>query len=207
MDRGLNPITTSARRGGVTLFELVVSMTVAAILTTLAVTSIESSESDHLAAAARTLADDLRLARGLAIEHGAAVTLSVDTAKNDYELTAPPAVPLPRSPSPAAGDGYRVDVADLISPRVRVELTLGMTSGTSVRTVTFHDDGRVAVGGGGPGAEDAVLWVRGDAEVGWRFLRLRLSATTGTVRIEGPWPGGEDFRDRLLEDTDAPPAP
>ena len=190
-------------RVGLSLIEVTVSVTIAGILAGLAVTSVASSEGEQLAAAARTLAADVRVARALAVEHDAEVTLTPNPAENTYELTAPPGVPLPRrTPGGGAAGGagaYAVDLSELISPRVRIERAVTMSSGGGRDEVVFRPDGTVAGGG------DVLLWVRGGTDVDWRFMRLRVSAVTGTVRIEGPWPGDANFRDRLLTDTDAPP--
>jgi prepilin-type N-terminal cleavage/methylation domain-containing protein len=181
-----------ADRRGLTLVEMLIAVTVLAILVSVAVPAIRSTQTATLESTARILAADLRLARSQAIQYGTSWSVQFDLVNNAYDLvhTGTATVPVLNDPLAKAGatpGSYRVELdpagtfaQDATS--IRIASAALKDSATPVTDVTFG-----ALGGTGPTrVEDTVILVVIGTGSDMRSVELTVSWITGQVWIAEP---------------------
>jgi prepilin-type N-terminal cleavage/methylation domain-containing protein len=182
-------MTASRRNGGFTLVEMLIAITVLAIVASVALTSSEPGQTRALESAARFLAADLRLARSLSIQHNTEYTARFDTAGNRYELVHtgsgnPPPLENPLASRAENAAGYRIEFgrAGLAGGANTVRLTRVFleSSGRDVTDVTFGPQG-----GTGPARADNTLMIltAGSGRAA-KSLQVTVSWVTGLVWID-----------------------
>lgn len=180
-------------RAGFTLLETLIVVALLAILASVVLPAVNSANGHSLEAIARVIANDLRLARSLAIQQNTEWTLTFDWDNNAYELIhtgsgefSPP--PNPLEPGSRAGQ-YHVSLNGLgdSSRGGQPVHLLGATLKGSLQRVSDVTFG--PLGGTGPScSEDTILWLTRGSGSEQRYLILRISWVTGQVWIEEPDP-------------------
>lgn len=178
-------------RSGLTLVEMLIALSVLAILAAVVLPAVRSTEAQSLESVVRVVAADLRLARAAAIQCGTEWTVRFDPATNAYELVhtgagSPPALSNPLAAAGEPTDRYLVRLdrfAPAKSPgRFRLAAVSLKDSGQPVSDVTFGP-----LGGTGPArAEDTVIWLTTGAGPETQAVRLTISWITGQVWIGRP---------------------
>ncbi|GAB4140151.1 MAG: hypothetical protein Tsb009_09360 [Planctomycetaceae bacterium] len=176
---------------GFTLFELLIVISLLAILAAVAVPTFRAAETQSLESTARSIAADLRLARELSIQHNTNYTVTFNTAINAYEIThtgtgTPPLLRNPSASHTADAGTYRVFLnqqgltQDQPSSIRLVRVSLARTNQTT-NSVTFGP-----LGGTGPTrSEDTEIWLAsGDGQ------------TLQTIKIVVSWVTGQAWVDR-----------
>lgn len=169
---------------GFTLMELVISLTLIAIIASVAILSVDPYRSHSVDSIGRIIAADLQLARSMAIEHDAPWSVQFDLENNSYTFVyagdnTPPTVSHPQYPGTPL-HGYRVDLNRLIGTKLH-QTTCKLSSvrlrstGLQVEQVTFgplggtgpavHQDTLVMLTAGSGGTQSqcelTVSWVTG----------------------------------------------
>lgn len=180
MGRVCRPPTDRAACSGMTLIDLMLVVTILAIITAVAVQTFDTDEM-RLDAMARAIVADLYRSQSLAIRTNVAVGVDFDKTNNKSKFvladgSAPADKEAELKAMPSA-DAAEID--DLVAAR-----TNGATSYEGARMsvvdfatatkVVFQADGRPAVGG--------YL----EVTLNGKWLRIRVQDATGRVAITGP---------------------
>ena len=173
------------RRRGTTLVEVMVVAVVLAAGAGVLVSSASGWAGFAAGDAARSLADDLRYARGRAVVTGRPHAVAVDRARGVLTVTDAGGadVPDPRRPG-RAGPFERRFGAD--GGRVRLEEPVRTADGAAASGVTF-----LPTGATDDPAADVAFWLSAPAPAGgagWVAVRARVVGTTGQVWADGPHP-------------------
>lgn len=168
---------------------MLVAVTILAILASVVIPASSSSGPQSLQAAARILANDLQLARGLAIQHNTQWSVQFDSKDNSYELvhTGSGSFPVPENPLAPPSErnaGYIVDFDELWlissgNDGVQFAGAALDQSGAAVTDIAYGP-----MGGTGPTRSDDTLIVltRGSGK-DMQTLTLTVSWVTGQVWI------------------------
>lgn len=186
----------SHRRAGISLFEILVTVAVLAILAAIVMPAFRSMEAQSLESLARLVAADLRLARNQAIQHNTEYSVQFNIGNNSYQIvhTGTGTPPPLRNPSAGGGtvDGdYTVELSRFGPTRnqsssVRLVGVATADTNTAKTDVTFGP-----IGGTGPArSEDTVIWLSYGSGAEARSVRLTVSWITGQVWIEPVSSGG-----------------
>ena len=180
------------RAGGMTLIELMIAVSIMALLATVVLPSMQTDSSLTLKSTARVLVADLRLARSYALRHGASYRVVFNLKANSYEVepvdsTSSPQPANPLDPNSTAAGMYQVELDRLAmtsqgGARVRL-LGVGLRdSQRPVRDVTFGP-----AGGTGPDrTEDTLIWLTQNSGENVHYIRIVISWVTGQVWLDAP---------------------
>lgn len=174
---------------GITLAELVVSMSVMVIVAGAVITTLAPSGVQNLDAVARKVASDLRLARNQAILDNSEWTVLFDSRGHAYTLAhtgtgVPSALPRPLDGS---GATYRVEiphvgVGSAESNGVKLSGVVLKTSKQVVSSISFDSKG----GTGAVRTEDVEVWLTHGVGKETRYVRLTVSWLTGQTWVDRP---------------------
>ncbi len=182
-------------RSGFTLTEVLIVVTIIAIVGAVVLPSLQATRTHSLESVARILAADLRLARSHAIEYNTDWTVRFDVAAGRYFLEhsgsgSPPAPVNVHASAGQSRDVYVVDLSRLgvstnTSGGVVLDGVFGSDSNESYSIVTFGP-----IGGTGPQSgsaanrsEDTVIRLSTGFGSEQRIIRLTVSWVTGQVWI------------------------
>lgn len=180
-------------RRGFTLFEVMISVTLMAILGAVAVTSMAPDAGMNLEAAARVMASDLTYARSLSIQYNTKWALQFDVTNNRYSLVyaGTGAQPVLLTNSRAAGDApsstYLVNLASLGASTVGTNGATLAGAGLQGTTTMVTDVTFGPLGGTGPTrTQDTVIWLTNGTGSSTQYVRLTVSWITGQVWVDRP---------------------
>ncbi len=189
-------VRCARRRGaspGFSVFEMLCSVIVVAILAAVVVPRLEPSGVQSIESVARILASDLNYARSLAIQYNTQWSVQFDPVDNHYDLVyagggLQPYFPVnPRGYGDAPAALYRVQVNRLGESTVgdngvRLAGAALKTSQTNVVGVTFGPQGSL-----GPAqSDDAVVWFTYGSGGSMIYVRLTISWVTGQTWVDPP---------------------
>ena len=176
-------------RQAFTLVEMLIAITVLAILAAVLIPASDSRPAQSLQSLAFVLANDLRLARSQAIQSNSEWTIQFDMSENSYELlhTGSGSFPIPQNhllpPSQQNGQ-YHVDLDQIgvVSEGdtgVQLAGAALVESDANVTDVTFGP-----LGGTGPTrSEDTLIVLTQGSESNMRSITLTVSWVTGQVWV------------------------
>ncbi|MCG8587428.1 MAG: hypothetical protein MI757_22200 [Pirellulales bacterium] len=174
-----------------TLIEILLVVSVLAVLAAVMITGTDSSAHDRLRSLAEVIQSDLTYARSLAVANATPYRVSFDADAGTYTLEHAgtdaswdnlPASPYhPHSNSAVA---QTVTIADLPSVGGDIEILGAFTEAddntlTRVDTVTFG-----AIGQTQDRADATVIWLAAGAASELRYMAVRINPVTGLVEIE-----------------------
>ena len=176
-------------RRAFTLVEIMIAITVLAIVVSIVVPSLQATEAVTLESTSRILAADLRLARHHAIQFNTEYSVQFDLSNNAYELvhTGAGSFPLPEKPLAGPGNSpetYRVELDQLGGPLsrgsgVQLSTVVLLNSAQPVADVTFGP-----LGGTGPArGEDTIIQLTAGNGAGRLSLEVTVSWITGQVWV------------------------
>ncbi len=171
-----------------TLIEVLIAISILAVLIAVATISINAAQPDTLSAVARTLAADLRLAREFAIQHNGRWTVTFSLEENSYTINHPD--------SPGDTVFHPATGADITTPALLHAIGTTTTGDNAVRfrgaglsesltrvnSITF-----LPSGGTGPDrVEDTLIVLSTGVNADMRQIRLTVSWTTGQIWVGNP---------------------
>ena len=176
---------------GYTLIEMLMVVSVVAVVAALVITRTDSGAHDRLASLAQVIQTDLVYARSLAVANGTPYSVTFVTAGQQYTLehagtdtawdTLPPS---PFHPHSNSGVAQTISLDEL--PRVggNVQILGIFTVGddqslTTVHSVTFGTVGQTL-----DRPEETVIWLADGANSEMRYISLLINPVTGLVDIE-----------------------
>ncbi|MBX7167608.1 MAG: GspH/FimT family pseudopilin [Pirellulales bacterium] len=175
-------------RRGYTLAEMLVVVTLVAVLAWTMIPSMTPSASQQLLGTAETVASDLALARSLAVANGSTYRVTYQLTQNRYVLehtgTNPALETLPhwafRSPSDPA-DQHIVELSKLPNSGFTLpalaSVTLGGTS-TASTWIEFTPLGATSA------AAESVVWLQTGSATSARYVAVRVNPVTGLTTID-----------------------
>lgn len=185
------PRSRNRTKAGFTLTEMLIAISIIAVLAAVAIPAFRGNETQALDSVARVLASDLRLARSLAVQYNTEWSVRLEASANAYELVHtgtgnPPQPAMPLS-APTADGRYRVELG-------RVGMSTGRNSGVRLIGAMLRDAGSAvtdvrfsATGGTGPlRSDDTLIWLATGSGSNTRYVRLAVSWVTGQVWIDRP---------------------
>lgn len=171
------------RRTGYTLVELMMTITVLAIVAGMAIPSFEPDVAAQLESFADVVAADLSQVRQLAIAHNSSYRITFDAAHNRYYYehsgtnsalnTLPPTIY--RHPDNTTTKHY-FDLSSMprLGPAVTLTTVLAMSSSpTSLTTLEFGPLGATTH------SADTAVWLQSGSDSNLRYINVRINAVTG----------------------------
>lgn len=191
-------------RGGFTLVEVMIVVTLMGILASVAITASSSFGPQALESTARVLAADIQLARSLAVQHNTEWAVEFDTTNNIYEVihvgsgNPPPAVN-PLDPTSSTTGKYIIDLTEVAEAGFDpAPVSLGgvalATDQSRVKRIVFGPRG----GTGPTVSQDTIVWLTQNYGKQIRFVRLTVSWVTGAVFIDKSDIFGNSVADSLF---------
>jgi prepilin-type N-terminal cleavage/methylation domain-containing protein len=181
---------SSARRAGLTLIELLLTLAVLGILAAVLIPQLSGDLPERLSAAAQVVVSDLDYARSLAVSNNTAYAITFNPAQNEYVLRHSGANvqfnTLPRSPFRQTDDAVNEQTTALSElpipePRVRLIAVIRMQGGgQSVNSVEFTPLG------GTTSTNPTVIWLACGGGSVRRFLSIAVDPVTGLATIGQP---------------------
>ena len=176
------------RNRGFTLAELVITLTLVAIMASIALLSADTHRGESTESIGRIVAADLSLARSVAIESGAPWTVKFDFTDNSYQFlysgpSTPPKISHPLHPGTPL-HGYRVKLDRLIDNGLsQITTRLGSmhlrSTRSNIDTITFNP-----MGGTGPSThQDSLLMLTSGSGRNQNRCELTVSWLTGQTWI------------------------
>ena len=185
-------LCNSSRRG-FTLFEVLITTGIMAILGAVIVASMAPEGGMNLEAAARILVSDLTYARSLSIQYNTKWAVQFDAANNRYNLVyaGTGAQPVLLTNSRAAGDApsstYQVNLASQGASTVGTNGVTFAGAGLQGTTTMVTDVTFGPLGGTGPTrTQDTVIWLTTGTGSSTQYVRLTVSWVTGQVWVDRP---------------------
>lgn len=181
------PHTPAARRGGVTLIELLIAITIMAILAAVVMPVFEPSLREQLIGAAQVVQSEFGYARNMAVANDSRYTIAFDKTNNRIVLTHSgtnaalntlPASPF-RSISDAATQ-QTTDFDDLPALCGRVEFVVAQKISTVTTTVTDVEFGPL---GETTRPESTRVWLGCGGGVARLYVPISIDPVTGLVSI------------------------
>ncbi len=175
-------------RAGFSLIELLLVLSVMAILSALLLPSAAPAVREQLYAAAEVLAGDVAYARTLAVTNGSSYRLAFDCSQSRYVLehsgTDATLDVLPSTPFRAADDPATQQIVELSElpqlSRSGVRLAAVGTMGTLPQPATELEFGPL---GATIEADATVIWLTAGAGDAQRFLKIRVDPITGLTWV------------------------
>ena len=176
---------------GYTLIEVLMVVSVVAVLAALVITNSDTAASDRLNSVTRIIATDLTYARSLAVANGTEYRLTFRPNNESYTLShvgsdssldnLPPS---PFHPQNGPAMGHQVVLEDLPHTGGNLQILGAFTvSGdgtlTRVDTITFGTLGQTF-----ERAEETVLWLADGLDSELRYQAIRINPVTGLVTID-----------------------
>lgn len=178
-------------RAGLTLVELLITVTIIAIVAALAIPSLEPGKSDTLVSAAQIMQSDLAYGRSLAIAHGTLYRFTFELTGNRYVLTHAGTNAdfddLPDHPYKSSGDTSRTQttrLADLpftLDP-VRIVAFQSITSAGVIRSadrIEFNSLGATT------SVDRSRIWLGVGTAAQALYLPIDVDAVTGLTSLGG----------------------
>ncbi len=177
------------RRSGFTLVEMLLVVTLVALMASVVIPAAAPDRQSALNAAANALAADLRLARSYAINYATEYAVEFDLPRQRYAIVhvGDGQAPVPENPLlPTRGETttYIVDVGSAqrallggFTPRIVAVKTA--ERGTAITRIVFHKTGTT----GPESIEDTLITLAAGPDGGTRRV-IRVSWLTGHVSIE-----------------------
>ncbi len=173
---------------GFTLIELVITLSLIAIMASIAIVSSDAHRNHSVDTIGKIIASDLHLARSVAIEQNTQWAIKFDLANNSYQFvyegtSNPPTVSHPQYPGTPL-NGYRVDLNRLIGTRLhqtscQLSSVQLQSTGDRVDSVTFGP-----MGGTGPSThQDTQLTLTSGSGRNQSKCDLTVSWLTGQTWI------------------------
>lgn len=175
-------------RPGASLLELLMVVTVVAIIAAAALPMLSGDAGEQVTSAAQTVAADLAYARGLAVANGSSYRITFDVGQNLYRLkhvgTNPSLNTLPDGPMGSPSDPANeriVRLAELPSLGTRVALVGVMRSGASALTpdVEFESHGSTR------DIVETAVWLKAGGGNDVHYVSVRVNPVTGLATV-GP---------------------
>jgi prepilin-type N-terminal cleavage/methylation domain-containing protein len=192
MCRILNPESSCPARprcpAAYTLVELLITITIIAIVAGIVITRFEPSFYDQLRGTAQVVVSDLAIARSLAVANNSQYEINFDPAGGRYWLEHSGSVAaldtLPESPYRAPDDPptrHTTELGRLPAAGGNVELlavrNVSTSSESDATSVEFTELGSLAQ------SENCWIWLAVGTGAARRYLPVELSATTGLAKI------------------------
>ena len=189
------PVRRAASCSGFTLIEVLIVVTIIAIVGAVVLPSLHATRTHSLESVARILAADLRLARSHAVQYNMDWTIRFDVAASRYSLehSGSGSRPVPVNVHASAGQSRDIYVVDLsrlgvstnTSGGVVLDDVFGSDSNESYSIVTFGPIGGTGPqsGSGANRSEDTVIRLSTGSGTEQRIIRLTVSWVTGQVWI------------------------
>ena len=168
---------------------MLIAITILAILASAVIPASSSAGPESIQAAARILANDLMLARGLAIQHNTQWSVRFDPTENSYELvhTGSGSFPVPENalaPPSQSNAGYIIDFDEL-------RLISSGNDGVDIAGVALSESGSAVtdieygpMGGSGPArSEDTLIVLTRGSGKNMQTLTVTISWVTGQAWI------------------------
>lgn len=175
------------KQTGFSLIEMLLVISVMAILAGLVIPNSNPTIHDQLQATAQIMAADLAYARSLAVTHASRYQVEFDTSENRYVITHSGANPsldeLPDSPYRNPDDlpeEHAVDLDSLPHMGPTVEIAAAAEIGSTpemVDTVEFGPLGETTAGG------YTVVWLAAGTDSSKRYIMLYINPVTGLTTI------------------------
>jgi prepilin-type N-terminal cleavage/methylation domain-containing protein len=182
---------------GFTLLELLLVVTIVAILAATVLPNAQSTAYEQLRSTGQIVATDLAYARSLAVANDSKYKITFDFAKNRYVLkhngTKASLTTLPTTPFSSPGDtsdSHIVDLDDLPHVGMTVRLAAAATSGSTMEKASAVEFGPL---GQTTSSEKTIVWLATGSGAAARYITLEIQPATGLVQVG-------DFTD------DGPPA-
>jgi prepilin-type N-terminal cleavage/methylation domain-containing protein len=189
--------SSSKSRRGYTLVEVMIAVSITAIMAGAAVPLFQPNVTVQLEATGQVVAADLMRVRDLAVSNNSSYRLTFDLAQNQYYLehtgtnaalnTLPSTIYL-NSSNTATRQYTKLD--DLphigVSPKLHAVVTVA-TGATNVTTVEFDALGATTA------SAETQIWLTTGSGDGLRYISLRIDPVTGLVRVNeiaGNYPYG-----------------
>jgi len=189
--------SNSTGRRGYTLVEVMIAISITAIMAGAAVPLFQPNVTVQLEATGQVVAADLMRVRDLAVSNNSSYRLTFDLAQNQYYLehsgtnaalnTLPSTIYL-NSSNTATRQYTKLD--DLphigVSPKLHAVVTVA-TGATNVTTVEFDALGATTA------SAETQIWLTTGSGDGLRYISLRIDPVTGLVRVNeiaGNYPYG-----------------
>jgi prepilin-type N-terminal cleavage/methylation domain-containing protein len=176
-------------RRGLTLVELLITITIIAILAAVAIPSLEPGKSDTLSSAAQIVQSDLAYGRSLAIAHGTPYRFTFELTGNRYVLTHAGTNPdfddLPEHPYKSSDDTSRTQstrLAELpftMNP-IRIVAVQTITSAGVIRStdrIEFNALGATA------SADRSRIWLGVGSGTQALYLPIEVDAASGVTSL------------------------
>jgi prepilin-type N-terminal cleavage/methylation domain-containing protein len=186
-------VTTTIRRRGLTLIELLLTIAVLGILAAILIPQLSGDLPERLNAGAQVISADLDYARSLAVANNTSYRITFDPANNRYYLrhsgTNPQFNTLPRSPfrqsdDPADQQTTKLGTLPLPEPGVRLVAVVEVQgSAQSTASLEFTPLG------GTTSTYPTVVWVGCGTGTLARYISVAVDPITGLVTIGRPVAG------------------
>ncbi|NOX56091.1 MAG: prepilin-type N-terminal cleavage/methylation domain-containing protein [Planctomycetes bacterium] len=179
------------KRAAFTLLEVLLVVTLLAILASVVVPAAQTQPTPTLKSTARAFVSDLRYARSLAIQYNAPVIVRFDPANGTYEIAWSDSN---RGPLPWGIEPTRA-TAGPVQRRLNPGPVAGFTRAPSRFVAIFLKQSKQPVsdltftptGGTGPARnEDTIIWIAQGSDRDVRFVRIRISWVTGLIWLDPP---------------------
>lgn len=189
--------SNSTGRRGYTLVEVMIAISITAIMAGAAVPLFQPNVTVQLEATGQVVAADLMRVRDLAVSNNSSYRLTFDLAQNQYHLehtgtnaalnTLPSTIYL-NSANTAARQYTKLDDLPHIGviPKLHAVVTVA-TGATDVTTVEFDALGATTA------SAETQIWLTTGSGDGLRYISLRIDPVTGLVRVNeiaGNYPYG-----------------
>jgi prepilin-type N-terminal cleavage/methylation domain-containing protein len=189
--------SNSTGRRGYTLVEVMIAISITAIMAGAAVPLFQPNVTVQLEATGQVVAADLMRVRDLAVSNNSSYRLTFDLAQNQYYLehtgtnaalnTLPSTIYLNSANTTTRQYTKLDDLPHIgVSPKLHAVVTVA-TGATNVTTVEFDALGATTA------SAETQIWLTTGSGDGLRYISLRIDPVTGLVRVNeiaGNYPYG-----------------